>query len=90
MSPASTASAQAAFNSSTELMHRRSVPSSVDQMGMGMPQNRERLRFQSFRFSNHFPNRPDPVLAGFQRMVLFSSCMRSLAAVARMNQLSSG
>ncbi len=55
-----------------------------------MPQKRERLKFQSFTFSSHFPKRPVPVLSGFHVIVLFNAIMRSLAAVARMNHESSG
>ena len=90
MTPADTASSQAAFSSSMEPMQRSSAPSSVRQIGKGMPQNRERLRFQSLTFSSHLPKRPVPVLSGFHVIVLFNSIMRSLAAVARMNHESSG
>ena len=90
MTPADTASSHAVFSSSMEPTQRSSVPSSVRQIGKGMPQKRERLRFQSFTFSSHFPKRPVPVLSGFHVIVLFSSIMRSFAAVARMNQESRG
>ena len=60
------------------------------QMGSGVPQKRERERFQSFRFSSHLPNRPEPFVSGFQLMVLFSYTILSLQAVERMNHESSG
>ena len=60
------------------------------QIGSGVPQKRERDRFQSFRFSSQLPKRPVPVLSGFQLMLLLSSTIRSLHAVERMNQESSG
>ena len=40
--------------------------------GRGVPQKRERLRFQSTRFSSQFPKRPIPVDSGFQLMVWFN------------------
>ena len=45
--PAETAFSHSAFSSSAEPMHLRSVLSSVDQIGNGMPQKRERDKFQS-------------------------------------------
>ena len=90
MTPARTDSSHANFNSSTDPMQRSSEPSSVRQMGRGMPQKRDRLRFQSFTFSSHLPKRPVPVLSGFQVMVWFNSCIRAFASVARMNHESSG
>ena len=71
-------------------MHFSSERSSVAQIGSGVPQKRERERFQSLRFSSHLPKRPVPVDSGFQRIVRFSSIMRSLQAVVRMNHESSG
>ena len=65
-------------------------PSSVLQIGKGVPQNLERLRFQSTRFSSQFPNLPVPVDSGFQLMVLFRLIILSLYAVVRMNQESRG
>ena len=56
--------------------------SSSRQIGNGVPQKRERERFQSFRFSSQLPKRPVPVLSGCQLMVLLSSTMRSLRAVS--------
>ena len=58
--------------------------------GSGVPQKRERERFQSTRPSSHLPKRPVPVDSGFQRIVLLSSIIRSRSAVVRMNQESSG
>ena len=59
-------------------------------MGSGVPQKRERDRFQSTRPSSHLPKRPDPVDSGFQWIVRLSSIMRSRSAVVRMNHESSG
>src|SRR5690554_2579632 len=80
----------AAFSSSTLPMHLSSLPSLVRQIGIGIPQNLDLERFQSLRFSSQLPNRPVPVLSGFQFIVLFSAIIRSLAAVDFMNQLSKG
>ena len=71
-------------------MHFSAVPSSSRQMGSGVPQKRERERFQSFRFSSQLPKRPEPVDSGCQPMVLLSYTMRSFFAVERMNHESSG
>ena len=71
-------------------MQMVSPSSSLRQMGSGVPQKRLRLRFQSLRLSSQLPNRPVPVDSGFQLMQWLSSDMRSLLAVLRMNQLSSG
>ena len=71
-------------------MHFSSLWSSVAQIGSGVPQYRERDRFQSTRFSSHLPKRPEPVLAGFQLIVSFSAISRSLTAVVLMNHESSG
>ena len=67
-----------------------SSPSSERQMGSGVPQKRERERFQSFRLSSQLPKRPLPVDSGCQPMVLFSSLMRSFIDELRMNHESSG
>jgi hypothetical protein len=67
-----------------------SSPSSERQIGSGVPQKRERERFQSFRLSSQLPKRPVPVDSGYQLMVLLSSLMRSLQADDLMNQESSG
>ncbi|RYD82447.1 MAG: hypothetical protein EOP53_03700, partial [Sphingobacteriales bacterium] len=77
-------------SSATEPIQTVSSPLSVLQIGSGVPQKRERLKFQSTRFSSQLPNLPVPVEAGFQLMVLFSSIMRSLKAVVLMNQASNG
>ena len=66
------------FNSAIEPMHFSSNPSSVLQIGRGVPQNLERLRFQSTKFSNQLPNLPIPVASGFQLIVLFNSTSLSL------------
>ena len=71
-------------------MHFSSLPSSVRQIGRGVPQKRLRDRFQSWMFSSHWPKRPVPVDSGFQVMVLFSSTIWSLTAEALMNQASRG
>src|SRR6185312_1268412 len=77
-------------NSSYEPMQISSLPSSVRQIGNGIPQKRERDRFQSTIFSSQLPNRPVPVDSGFQLIVLFNSIILSFIAVVRMNQESSG
>ena len=79
-----------ASNSAIEPMHFSSLPSEVLQIGRGVPQNRERLKFQSTRFSSQFPKRPVPVASGFQLMVLLSSTILSLKAVVLINQDSKG
>ena len=66
------------FNCSTELIHISALPSSVLQIGIGIPQKRERDKFQSTKFSNQFPKRPLPVDFGFQLMVLLSSTILAL------------
>src|SRR5438105_6659201 len=78
------------FSSSIEPIQISSLPSLVLQIGSGVPQKRERDKFQSTRFSNQFPKRPVPVLSGFQLMVLFNSTNLSLHAVVLMNHASSG
>jgi hypothetical protein len=47
-------------------MHSCSLPSSVRQIGNGIPQKRERDKFQSLALANQFPKRPVPVDLGFQ------------------------
>ena len=71
-------------------MHFSSLPSSVRQIGSGVPQKRLLERFQSCMFSSHFPKRPVPVASGFQVMVSLSFIISSRTAVALMNQLSRG
>ena len=58
--------------------------------GSGVPQKRERDRFQSTSPSSHLPKRPVPVDSGIQRIVRLSSIIRSRSAVVRMNHESSG
>ena len=88
--PASTAFAISAFNSLTEPMQISSLPSSVLQIGKGIPQYLDLDKFQSFAFANQFPKRPVPVDSGFQLMVLFNPCMRSFTSVTFINQESNG
>ena len=71
-------------------MQISSLPSSVRQIGSGVPQKRLRLRFQSWMFSSHCPKRPVPVDSGFQVIVLLRATIWSLTALALMNQESSG
>jgi hypothetical protein len=78
MKPAATDLSISACSSAMEPMHFSSVPSAVLQIGSGVPQKRERLKFQSTKFSSQFPNLPVPVASGFHWMVLLSSTMRSL------------
>ena len=88
--PAAIAFSHSVFNSSTEPMHIVSSPSSVVHIGIGIPQYLDLERFQSFAFSNQFPNLPVPVEAGFQLIVWFNSTILFLTFVALINQLSSG
>ena len=90
MSPALTDSAIASFSSATEPIIRSSDPSSVLQIGRGIPQYRERDKFQSLALASQFPKRPVPVAFGFQLISWFSSYIRSLTAVALINHESSG
>ncbi len=90
MNPALTDFSISFFSSSADPIHISSFLSSVTHIGSGVPQNRERERFQSTRFSSHFPNLPVPVDFGFQFIVLFSSIILSRKAVVRMNHASSG
>ena len=78
------------FNSSIEPIQISFLPSAVLQIGIGIPQNLERERFQSTKFSNQFPKRPSPVDFGFQLIVLFSAIIFSLYSVVLTNQLSIG
>ena len=77
------------LSSSTLPIHNSSL-SSFLQIGSGVPQYLERLKFQSTRLSSQLPNRPVPVDSGFQLIVLLSSANRSFTAVVRINQLSNG
>ena len=90
ITPASTARFISDFNSSTEPIKISSLPSSVLQIGNGIPQKRERDKFQSLAFFNQFPKRPVPVDSGFQLIVLFNSCIRSFTSVTLINQESNG
>src|SRR6056300_892451 len=90
MIPAAIAFSISSFSWAALSIHRCSSPSSVLQIGNGIPQKRERLRFQSLRFSNQFPKRPVPVEAGFQLMVLFNAIIWSFFSVDLINQLSNG
>ena len=89
ITPAATAFSISLYSSSTDPMHF-SLRLSSRQIGNGVPQKRERLKFQSLRFSNQLPKRPVPVDSGCQLMVLLSSTIRAFAAVSFINQLSSG
>ena len=60
------------------------------QMGSGVPQKRERERFQSLRFSSQLPKRPVPVDSGCQWMVLLRATISCFFAVSRMNHESRG
>src|SRR6056297_970582 len=84
--PASTALAISDFNSSTEPIINSSLPSSVRQIGNGIPQYLDLDRFQSLALANQFPKRPSPVDFGFQLMVWFNSNIRSFTSVTLMNQ----
>ena len=75
---------------STEEIQISSSPSLVLHIGIGIPQKRERERFQSTKFSNQLPNLPSPVDFGFQLMVLFKSIILFLQSVVFTNQLSIG
>ena len=78
------------FNSPTEPTHKTSAPSSLLHIGIGIPQNLDLERFQSFAFSSQFPNLPLPVDAGFQLIFLFNSTMFFLKAETFTNQESRG
>src|SRR5438128_2852494 len=56
MKPALTDLSISFSNSSSEPMQHSSVPSSVRQIGRGIPQYLERDKFQSTKFSSQFPN----------------------------------
>src|SRR6185436_19736495 len=90
MNPASYDFSSSFLSSSIDPIHFSSSPSSVFQIGSGVPQKRLRLRFQSTIFSSQFPKRPSPVDLGFQLIVLFNATIRSLTAVVFMNQASRG
>src|SRR6056297_473416 len=88
--PAFTDFSISCLSSFTEPMHTLSSLSSVLHMGKGVPQYLERDRFQSTRFSSHFPKRPVPVASGFQLIVLLKSMSLSFCAVVFINQESRG
>ena len=90
MNPAATDFSISAVSSSIEPMIISSVPVSFLHIGNGIPQKRERDKFQSFAFASQLPNLPSPVDLGFQLIDLFNSCIRSLNSVTFMNQLSNG
>ncbi len=90
MNPASTDFLVSSCNSATDPMHLISFLSSDIHIGKGVPQYLERDKFQSTRFSSHLPNRPVPVDAGFQLIVLFSSIILSFMAVVLINHESIG
>src|SRR3990167_5863412 len=79
--PAFTDFLTSVFNSSNEPMHISFFPSFDFHIGRGVPQKRERERFQSTKFSSQLPKRPVPVDAGFQLMFLFNSIILSFRAV---------
>src|SRR6478736_921530 len=78
------------YSSSTEPITFTSVPSSVLQIGNGIPQYLERDKFQSLAFFNQFPKRPSPVAFGFQLIVSFKSNILSLTLVISINHESRG
>src|SRR6187200_3314384 len=78
------------YNSSTDPITLISEPSSVLQIGNGIPQYLERDKFQSLAFFNQFPKRPSPVAFGFQLIVSFKSNILSLTLVISMNHESNG
>ena len=90
MKPFSTDFSISLINSSTEPIHISSFPSSVLQIGRGIPQNLDLERFQSFTFSSHFSNLPSPVDFGFQLILLFNDTILSLKEEALINQESIG
>src|SRR5690606_26079489 len=90
ITPLETLSSASFTSSSTEPTHTSCLPSRLLQMGRGVPQNRERDKFQSTRFSSQLPNRPVPVDSGFQFMVLLSATILSFRAVVLINHESSG
>src|SRR5574344_895497 len=89
ITPAATAFSISSYNSCSEPI-QSSLPSLSRHTGRGVPQKRERERFQSFRFSSQFPKRPVPVDSGCQLIVLFNSYIRSFLAVERINHESKG
>ena len=80
----------APINSSIDPIMTVSFPSSVRQMGNGIPQKRERERFQSLALASQFPKRPSPVDFGFQLIWLLCATILSLTLVTLINQESKG
>ena len=62
----------------------------VLQIGRGIPQYRDRERFQSLAVESQFPKRPSPVAFGFQLISWLSSYIRSRTSVTLINQESRG
>ena len=71
-------------------MQISSSPFSVVQIGNGVPQYLDLLKFQSTIFSNQFPNLPDPVDSGCQLISLFICINSFLNLVVAINQDSNG
>ena len=90
MKPAATAFFISFFNSSIDPIAISSFPSSVRQIGKGIPQYRDLDKFQSLALANQLPNRPSPVALGFQLIPKFKSNIRSLKSVTLINQESNG
>ena len=90
INPAVIAFSHSFFNCSTELTQSSSVPSSVLQIGIGIPQNLDLDKFQSLAFSSQFPNLPEPVLFGFQLISLLSETKRFFTLETFTNQESKG
>ena len=78
------------INSSIDPMQISSFPSSVLQIGSGIPQNLDLERFQSLTFSSHFSNLPSPVDFGFQLIFLFNETILLLYSEAFINHESIG
>ena len=90
INPASIERSMAVTNSSTEPMMILSFPSSVRQIGKGIPQKRERDKFQSLALASQFPKRPSPVDFGFQLILLLFATILSRTSVTLINQESKG
>ena len=90
MSPASTARSTSTLSSSMEPITLVSDLSSVRQIGRGIPQKRERDKFQSLALASQFPKRPSPVDFGFQLILLFRATNCSFLSLTFTNQESSG
>ena len=90
MSPASMARSTSILSSSIEPITFVSVLSLERQIGRGIPQNRDRDKFQSLALASQFPKRPSPVDFGFQLMELFRATSCSFLSLTFTNQESSG